>query len=259
MVAQGETIQLPQDIVREIPYIDTLFSGRFVVNEEDGAVQSNEIDPSLLKVIIRYLTEKKLYILLGCLPKSRDLFQLLELYHFLAIASPIKTTAEEIRNQLLLMPSVHITSQKDLVEFAFLIFHAYPLINYKKERKIRDMVFNTIMYIFKKESQSFKPRAKSHLLRLAKKCVWFSYNQFEKIKKLRVKESFDNSDSESVGPVFDELDSDCEEFGYDLSDEFSDSDDLAMLLEDTLSFDMYSGCYDYSDYEDDEYNLLSGW
>lgn len=259
LVAKGVTVQIPQDIVKEIPYIETLFSGRFAVNEEEGTVKSDEINPNLLKVIVRYLEGKKLYKLLACLPKTCDLFQLLELYHFLALPAPIKTSAEEIRRQLLLMPSIHVTTQKELVNFAFVIFHAYPLIDYNKEKKIRDMVYNTVMYVFKtNNNQSFKLRAKYHLLKLAKKCVWFSYNQFEKIKALRVEGSLDDSDTESIGPIFDDPDDSFDEYCDEYCDDFAyiDSDDeLAMMFGHAMGFGMHSFCYDDSD--DDDFECFS--
>lgn len=55
LIAQGETVQIPENILKDIPYLDTLFSGRFVTNNvRDGIVKSEEFNGELLKVIIRY-------------------------------------------------------------------------------------------------------------------------------------------------------------------------------------------------------------
>ena len=165
-------MEIPEKLVKEMPYIDTLLSGRFTISEEDGIVTSEEIDPKLLKILIRYLNHGKLYILLACLPVDCDVFQLFELLSFLAIKSPISITKENIKERLMQTPEASVSSQSELVEFAFAIFHAYNLFDYRKEKKIRNKIYDTFMYIFKSDDTSFKPRAKHHLLSLVKKCVF---------------------------------------------------------------------------------------
>jgi len=176
LLAQGESVSIPEKLLKEMPYIETLFSGRFNVSDEAGVVKSDEINGKLLTIIIKYLDSEKLYKLLGSLTATYDLYQLLELFHFLAIKPPITTTKEDIHKTL----EKFVTSQEDLVKYAFAIFHGYQLLDFGKESKTGDNIYGTIRFVFKndkKRNKSFKPRAKFHLLKLAKKCVQFSPNQ----------------------------------------------------------------------------------
>jgi len=230
LLAQGEFVLIPEKLLKEMPYIETLFSGRFNVSEEAGVVKSDEINGKLLTIIIKYLDSGKLYKLLGSLTAACDLYHLLELFHFLAIKPPITTTKKDIHETLKKPPSIAVTSQKDLVVYAFAIFHGYQLLNFGKEKKTRDRIYNTVRFVFEKQKESFKPRAKLHLLKLAKKCVPFTNNQLKKLNDFESQLLVGSkSDSESEGSNFDsdtdDWFDDCYDdcYGYHCSsDEFDD-------------------------------------
>ena len=96
MLARGEFVLIPENLLKEMPYIETLFSGRFNISEEAGVVKSDEINGKLLTIIIKYLDSGKLYKILGSLPTACDLYDLLELFHFLAIKPPLSITKKDI-------------------------------------------------------------------------------------------------------------------------------------------------------------------
>jgi len=252
LLAQGEFVLIPEKLLKEMPYIETLFSGRFNVSEEAGVVKSDEINGKLLTIIIKYLDSGKLYKLLGSLTTACDLYQLLELFHFLAIKPPITTTKEDIHETLKTPPSAAATSQKDLVKYAFAIFHGYQLLDFGNERVTRDKIYDTIMFVFKNDKKSFKPRAKFHLLKLAKMCVPFTQNQLKKLNDFESQLSGGSkSDSESEGSDFasdtDDWFDDCD-YGYYCN---SGSDDFGCMY-----MDRFHGMFDLDDVYgfDDDYD-----
>ena len=257
IVACGEVVEIPENLVKEIPYIETLLSGRFKISEEDGIVKSDEIDPFLLKVILKYLEKGRIYTLLASLPKENDVFQLFELFRFLAVKPPVCIKKSSIKKRLLNPPRIGLNSQEDLVKFSFTVFYAYNLLNYRSENKVRNNVFNTMNYIFDVNHVSFKPRAKFHLLKLVKSCVRFSYNQFQKIKTLKVEDDLETSDCESVHSI----DTDGEDDWFDDCYEYVVYDSDNNILEDDFFGDLYHNWYDnfdpdfYSDDSDDSIDL----
>jgi len=250
---QGEVVEIPEKLVKEMPYIDTLLSGRFTISEEDGIVTSDEIDPKLLKILIRYLNQNKLYTLLACLPADCDAFQLFELLSFLAIKPPISITKESIKERLMETPEASVSSQGELVKFALAIFYAYNLFDYRKEKKLRNKIYDTFMYIFKSDDSSFKPRAKHHLLELVKKCVLFTIKQFYNIKKLKVSDTLDKSDEESVGSLEDDdwFDDCCDYMCYDSDDDMAYMFGHHFGLEDVYDNFYYCDSDDFYDSDDD--------
>ena len=262
LIAKGETIEIPENLIKEIPYIETLLSGRFNVSEEGGIVKSEEIDPSSLKIILKYLNKKKLYILLASLPKENDVLQLFELFRFLSVKPPICIKKDSIKTRLLEPPSIGLSSQQDLVEYAFSIFYAYNLFNYRHENKIRNNIYNTIIFIYEGNQSSFRPRAKFHLLQLAKKCVHFSYNQFQKIKTFKVTDNLEYSDCESISSIEskDDFDDFYENMSYDSDIDFDFDNVIPAMFRHGFFDDGYENWHDdfannffYSDGDSDDY------
>ena len=250
MIAQGEIVEIPEKLVNEIPYIETLLSGRFTISEEDGIVKSEEIDPALLKIILKYLESGKLFTLLASLPKECDVLQLFELFRFLSVKPPICIKKDSIKQRLLEPPSSGLSSQQSLVEYAFSIFYAFDLLNYRHENKIRNNIYNTMIFIYEKDHPSFKPRARFHLLELAKKCVHFSYNQFQKVRKFKVTDKLDDSDTESIASVDtdysgDDWFDDCHEFLEYLDPDIAEA---VGYMNHFNEFDYYDDWYDEPDF-----------
>ena len=220
-------VKIPENIIKDIPYLETLFSGRFTTDHnENGIIKTEEFNPDLLKVIVKYLEEKEIYKLFACLPKDQDIVELLEMFRFLALVPPIDTKLSEIKEILDGPPSLNVTSQIELVEYGFALFYSTGQIQWQYEQKLRNMIFNTISYVFKSSDDSFKCRAKYHLKQLALKCVTFSYNQYHKIIELEVDGSLDNSDAESVdSDIFGFVDDDeiCGFGRFGLFDNYFDS------------------------------------
>lgn len=243
LIAQGETVQIPENILKDIPYLDTLFSGRFVTNNvRDGIVKSEEFNGELLKVIIRYLKEKKKCKLYAYLKPNQDVMELMEMFRYLALKPPIDTSLCAVTCLLHEPPSFNVMSQGDVLNYAFAIFYAKGQINWKKKRDVRNGVYKTVQYVFKSKDLGATPRAKFHLKRLALNCVTFSYNQYQRLKQLCVPESIDDSDTEDIltgcfcGTCntyddSDDTDGDCDYMEHDLfffssSSDYYDSDNM---------------------------------
>lgn len=224
MIIRGERFELNEDTLKELPYFETLLSGRFssTAKNGEGIVKTEEFDPVLFKVILEYLKDKKIYKLFGLLPKECWIIELLEMFRFLALTPPIETDIEKIKEQLL-VPSC--TTQNDLVKFGFSLFYARNQIKWKTDRKYRNKIFKRIMGIFNSpDHDAFQPRAKFHLKMLSMNCVTFAHNQFHQIRKLAVPdEKLKNPDYEA--PEFDS-DSECCCTDSDFSDYFDYSDYL---------------------------------
>jgi len=254
LIAQSEIVEIPEKLLKEIPYIESLLSGRFTISEEDGIVKSEEINPALLKIILKYLESGKLFTLLASLPKEYDVLQLFELFRFLSVKPPICIKKDSIKKRLLEPPSIGLSSQQALVEYAFSIFYAFNLLNYRHENKIRNNIYNTMIFIYEKEHTSFKPRARFHLLELAKKCVHFSYNQFQKVRKFKVTDKLDDSDTESVASVDTEFSADdwfddCHEFMEYLDPDLAE---VMGFMDRFNDFDGYNDWYDEPDFLDSD-------
>ena len=246
ILTQGEKVEIPENMLKEIPYLDTLFSGRFFTEcDEDGVVKTDEFDANLLKVIIRYLENKKIYKLFACLPVDQDILELLEMFRFLALVPPIDTELFKIKTILSEAPSLSLDSQNDVVKYGFALFYARGQINWKREQRLRNAIFNTINYLFKNTNKSFKPRAKYHIKKLALNCVTFTFNQYHRVLQLEVDDSLDQSDAESVQSYG----------GYDLHPfdcYCCDSDDSVDTIERMLGEFGFCGYDNFSDFDDDD-------
>ena len=194
---QDKKVEIPEEIVKEIPYLKTLFSGRFPTEcDEDGGVKS-KLDADLLRVIIRYLAGKKIYILFACLPLKQDIFKLLEMFRFLAIEPLIDTNPVAIMKMLGGTPSSSLTSQNDLVKYGFALFYSRDQIIWEDNRELRNKIFKTMKHLFTSDNKGFKFRAKNHLRKIALNSVsTFTDKQRCKINDFQMYGGVDTSDGE---------------------------------------------------------------
>lgn len=246
MIIRGEKFELNENILKELPYFETLLSGRFssTAKNGEGIVKTEEFDPVLFKVILEYLKDKKIYKLFGLLPKECWIIELLEMFRFLALTPPIETEIEKIKEQLL-VPLC--STQNDLVKFGFSLFYARNQINWKTDRKFRNNIFKRIMDVFNSDNDdAFQPRAKFHLKMLAMYCVTFAHYQFHQIRKLSVpNQKLKNPDYEAP-----EIDSDSEFCctDSDFSDYYDSSDYLDEDFWNWKVGGFFDDCFEYDDY-----------
>ena len=202
-MTQGQRVEIPEKMLKEIPYLESLFSGRFSTEYDgDDVVKSDEFDADLLRVIIRYLEDKKIYRLFACLPVDQDILELLEMFRFLALVPPIDTKLVDIKTILERVPSVSLTSQNDFVKYGFALFYARGQIIWEDNMGLRNRIFNTMNYLFTCYNASFKSRAKYHIRKLALNSVTtFTYKQRCMILDFQIIGSLDQSDTEYHTPA----------------------------------------------------------
>ena len=229
-MTQGQRVEIPEKMLKEIPYLETLFSGRFSTEcDGDGVVKSDEFDADLLRVIIRYLEDKNIYRLFACLPVDQDILKLLEMFRFLALVPPIDTELVDIKEILGGSPSVSFTSQNDLVKYGFALFYSRGQIIWNDEMILRNRIFNTMNYLFTCYNKRIKSRAKYHIRKLALNNVTtFTYKQRCTILQFEINGNLDQSDT------------------Y-YSDDSSDSSDYTGFMD---SFDNYFDICEYKNYYD---------
>ena len=261
LLTQGKKVEIPEEMLKEIPYLETLFSGRFSTEYDgDGVVKSDEFDADLLRVIIRYLEDKRIYRLFACLPVDQDIVELLEMFRFLALVPPIDTELVDIKTILERMPSFSLTSQNDLVKYGFALFYSRGQIIWKDEMVLRNRIFNTMNYLFTCYNASFKSRAKYHIRKLALNSVTtFTYKQRCIILDFKINGSLDQSDTEYHTPA--SYDHGSRVYSDGSSDSI-DSTDFMDVFDRMHRFGFYADHDDYHDwalprhritYEDDGY------
>ena len=230
-MTQGQKVDIPEEMLKEILYLETLFSCRFSTEYDgDGVVKSDEFDADLLRVIIRYLEDKKFCRLFACLPVDQNILELLEMFRFLALVPPIDTELVDVKKILGGAPSVSFTSQNDLVKYGFALFYSRGQIIWNDEMVLRNRIFNTMNYLFTCYNKRIKSRGKYHIRKLALNNVTtFTDKQRYRILHFEINGNLDQSDSD----LFDSSDS-------------SDSNDFTGFMD---SFDWY----EYDDYYDDAY------
>jgi len=251
VIVSGKEFNLSDKILEKLPYFAALTSGRFAESQAEGeAIHTDEFDPNLLQVIIDYLEDEKLYKLFGHLPKEQSIFELLQLFDYLALPPPITTDVAKIQEFLLKPNYLSCNTQEDLPKLGFALFYAFGKVDWKGQgKKYRNAAHKKIMHIFNYPCEKFQNLSKFHLKQLSLKCVTFCWSQYQEIRTFSIpNDSLQTKDYEVCQNVYssDENDSDNDNdyFGMCDFDELMGDEDL---------IDLFTGlyCYDSDSSGDD--------